>query len=88
MSMSCSVFFTGLLRLTMGLLLPDRPTDGAVISGVIFFQLIGHVPVFSNPFLLFSGVKAHSNGSTIATRNSAFMILPTCCWVCSSMASS
>ena len=38
-SMSCSVFLTGLLRLTTGLLLPDRPTNGAVISAVIFFSI-------------------------------------------------
>lgn len=35
-SMSCSVFLIGLLRLTIGLLLPDNPSDGAVISVVIF----------------------------------------------------
>ena len=73
-SMSCSVFLTGLLRLTTGLLLPDRPTDGPVISAVIFFQLIGHVPVFSEPFLIFSGVNACVNGPSIALRNSNLVI--------------
>src|SRR5258706_7954779 len=49
-SKSCTVFFTGLLRLTIGVPLPERPSDAAVISGVMREQSIGQVPVFSNEF--------------------------------------
>ena len=59
MSITCTSFLTGLLRLTIGLLLNDRPSDGAVASVVILVQSIGQVPVISNALLMFSGVKAH-----------------------------
>jgi len=53
-SNSCTVFFTGLLRLTIGMPLPERPSDAAVISGVMCEWSIGQVPVFSNDFVMFS----------------------------------
>ena len=58
-SNACTSFLTGLLRLTIGLLLPDRPSDGPIASVVILDQLISQVPVVSKAFLMFLGVKAH-----------------------------
>ena len=56
---ACTSFLTGLLRLTIGQLLPDRPSDGAIASVVILDWSIGQVPVVSEAFLMFLGVKAH-----------------------------
>ena len=57
-SNACTSFLTGLLRLTIGPLLPDRPSDGPIASVVILDRLIGQVPVISKAFLIFLGVKA------------------------------
>ena len=58
-SNACTSFLTGLLRVTIGRLLPDRPSDGAIASVVILDRSIGQVPVVSKAFLMFLGVKAH-----------------------------
>ena len=85
LSNTCTSFLTGLLRLTIGPLLNERPSDGAVASAVIFIQSIGQVPVISKAFLMFSGVKACWYGPEIASRNSLLVILPALYWVRSSM---
>ena len=74
-SSSCIVFLTGLLRLTIGVLLPDVPSDVPIILAVIWLQSIGHVPVFLNPFLIFSGVKLSQMGPELHQGTQL-------CWFC------
>jgi len=74
-SNSSTALFTGLLRMTMGLPFPDKPSEGPTISAVIWVLSIGQVPVFLNDFLMFSRVKAQQNGLLIALRKSSLLIL-------------
>ena len=66
-----AICLTGLLRLAIGLLWVERPSANAIMSLVIFDQLISQVPVTSKDFRVFSKVKALSYGPATG-KNSAW----------------
>lgn len=75
-SKPAQIAFTGLEGSIRGWAFVEMPLLGAVLSGVILDRSTGQVPVTSNDFRTFSGVRDSRKGFSIATRNSARVIRP------------